>query len=151
MTTRRKWKKGRDVPAYMTVEAALLLPLILQGMALLICLSFFMYDQCTYEQDAYFACFKASITKEEGKAMEVLKKTADAAFSKGYLMAGTPSYSAGESGSMFTVKGSGKAGLWETDFTGQAERFDPPYGIRKYRRLGYLAGRVLDTIAPEKG
>ncbi len=133
----------------MTVEAALLLPLILQGMALLICLSFFQYDRCAYEQDAYFACFKASITKEEGRGVEVLKQTANKAFSSGYLMAETPSFHAGESGNMFLAEGSGKAGLWDTKFARKAERFDPPFSIRRYRRLGYLAGRIMDKVAPE--
>ena len=133
----------------MTVEAALLLPLILQGMAFLICLSFFQYDRCAYELDAYYACFKASITKEEGRGVEVLKQTANKAFSSGYLMAETPSFHAGESGNVFSAEGSGKAGLWDTKFARKAERFDPPYGIRRYRRIGYLAGRIMDKVAPE--
>ena len=142
-------RERNEVSAYMTVEAALLLPLILQGMALLICLSFFQYDRCAYEQDAYFACFKASITKEEGRAVEILKQTANKAFASGYLMAGAPSYHAGESGNVFSAEGSGKAGLWDAKFARKAERFDPPYGIRRYRRIGYLAGRIMDKVAPE--
>ena len=130
----------------MTVEAALLMPLVLSGMAALLCLSFFQYDRATYEMDAYRACYIASVCREEGAAGGVLQKEAASRFGTGYLMAGTPAYSAGENDGVFRIAGSGEAGLWEARFDAEAGKYDPPAGIRRYRRLGALAKMALDAI-----
>ncbi|MBP3737274.1 MAG: hypothetical protein J6I56_09680 [Lachnospiraceae bacterium] len=131
--------------AYMTVEASFVIPFVLFLFAGLIRLAFFQYDRCAYDQDAYIACFRESLRKEDGAGAAELGKRAQEQFGGKYLMAGTPSMTATEQGRWLILDGRGSAAGWGTLFSARAKRIDPPAGIRRYRRLGYIANRIMDA------
>ena len=136
----------RVTGAYMTVEASFIIPLVLLLFAGLIRLAFFQYDRCAYDQDAYIACFRESLRKEEGAGASNLAHRAEEQFGGKYLMAAAPALQAAEQGRWLILSGSGEAAGWKTAFDARAKRIDPPAGIRRYRRLGYLANRVMDAV-----
>lgn len=63
---------------YMTLEAALLFPIIFTSIVLLIYLSFFIYDRCRLENSAYIAALRGSrmITEENEEIYEEVSRLA---------------------------------------------------------------------------
>lgn len=55
----------RKINAYFTVEAALILPMVLGVIVLIIYLWFFQYDRCLMEQDAGILALRGTIMKAE--------------------------------------------------------------------------------------
>ena len=53
--------------AYMTVEASLLLPMILGGIIFIIFLGFYLYNAVTVKQAVYIAALRGSQVKEESR------------------------------------------------------------------------------------
>ena len=47
--------------AYMTIEASLIIPLVIGTYFFLIFAAFFLYNRCTLTQDTYIKCYRASI------------------------------------------------------------------------------------------
>ena len=62
---RDKWKR-MEAEAYFTVEAALIVPVVVCIFVMIIYLSFYLYDRCVLTQDCYVLSYRQSI--EKGKA-----------------------------------------------------------------------------------
>jgi hypothetical protein len=54
-------KKSRALPGYMSIEAALIIPLVIGIFLLLIFTAFFLFNKCTLAQDTYVKCYRASV------------------------------------------------------------------------------------------
>lgn len=75
--------KERGINAYMSVEASLLLPLILFVIVFLMYLCLFWYENCYVKQVAYLSAFRAS--REEVPKEETAKKEAEALMKLGLV------------------------------------------------------------------
>lgn len=60
-----RYKNTMYVDAYMTLEAALVIPAAVFGMVLIIYMSFFVYGRCILSQDVYILGFRSSIFYEK--------------------------------------------------------------------------------------
>lgn len=71
-------KNRKKIPAYFTVEAALLLPMITVLLCVMLFLAFFSYDRCILEQAAYEAAVRGSTQYLESneETYQVVKETA---------------------------------------------------------------------------
>jgi hypothetical protein len=54
-------KKAGVLPGYMSIEAALIIPLVIGIFFLLIFTAFFLFNKCTLAQDTYIICYRASV------------------------------------------------------------------------------------------
>lgn len=61
--------------AYMTVEASLVMPMILGGIVLVICLGMYLYNVCTLQQAVYIAALRGS--QQLGMSAEEVKEYTD--------------------------------------------------------------------------
>ena len=59
---RDKWKR-MEAEAYFTVEAALIVPVVVCIFVMIIYLSFYLYDRCVLTQDCYVLSYRQSIEK----------------------------------------------------------------------------------------
>lgn len=59
----KKRKRGAEAEAYFTVEAALIVPVVLCIFVMIIYLSFYLYDRCVMAQDCYVLSYRQSIEK----------------------------------------------------------------------------------------
>lgn len=77
----------RKVNAYFTVEAALILPMVLGVIVLIIYLWFFQYDRCLMEQDAGILALRGTIMEAEDnqERVRMLIKEAEQMNKKKYV------------------------------------------------------------------
>ena len=152
----------RRCDAYFTLEAAFIIPAAFALVISLIFLAVFMYDRCLLDQDLYLACFRLSAIKEgSGISPPDPPIPEDAAYFM--VEGGTPQAVLGTEGKWVT--GSGKAVIravpvpnavltaWSGGGAGsgqRAYRLDPAFSIRRFRRLRYIAGRLVDYFSKEE-
>ena len=150
-------KSGR-AGAYMTVEAAFIIPAAFALVVSLLYLSFYMYDRCLLDQDLYMACFRQSAIKEgSGISPKSPPVPEDAAYFM--VQGGIPQVSVRTDGHW--VRGRGTAAVRAfpspnsllTAFSGdeagcgtRAYRLDPAFHIRRFRRLRNLAGKFMEYL-----
>lgn len=146
--------KGKEEDAYFTVEAAVIVPVVLFLFVMIIYLSFYLYDRCVMTQDFYILSYRQSL--EKGKADrsstgEIHKQTGN----KLFMLSGFEA--SASSGGTIRVNGNARinaplpgAGSFfplEGDLTlsaeGKARRTDPPAAYRKVRRIMNLSKEVL--------
>lgn len=58
----------REKSAYMTIEATLIMPLIVGGVIFILYLGFYLYNACTVKQTAYIAALRGSRIKKGSSA-----------------------------------------------------------------------------------
>ena len=150
----------REQDAYMTLEASFIFTYVLILLVAIIYLAFFLYDRCLFAQDSYILCFRESYVKDENTDLsEELKSLAARQFGTKYFMLDRESSEASAdknkvvfSGSaeltpeLFASTGIMPSGIWSMKFSSSARKSDPPYSIRHYLRVRYLAGKVIDSI-----
>lgn len=156
---KRSGREKRPGPeAYFTVEAALVMPVVLCMIVMILYLSFYLYDRCILAQDLYILSYRQSI--EKGSAERAGSRAAhEALYGRVFMLAGLETeVSAGTS---VQVKGNASMtvpvfGLdffdrqrrWGLTVEEKAKMTDPPRDFRRVRRLLYLASRV--TAAGEQ-
>lgn len=152
----------KKLPAYMSVEASLIMTAVIVLWVVMIYLAFFLYDRCLFAQDSYILCFRESYVKQERDLAAELKALESRQLGSKYFFLSSRSSSSGKEGrkivyqgnaaitpAVFRGSGMMPAGTWRMSFRAEARRTDPPGGIRKFRRLRYLAGKVIGK--QEKG
>jgi hypothetical protein len=137
----------------MTVEAALIMPLVLCILVILIYTSFLLYDTCLYSQDAYILCMRAAEWKESGNTSdpERAESGQKAQFGNKYVGVSHLSGTAERAGDKIQYEGSGRVlpkvfggsslmpwQIWDIHAEGSSRQKDPPWKIRRYRRLRQL-------------
>ncbi len=136
---------------YMTVEASLLMPMVLCVLVFVLYLSFYLYDRCTLEQDAYLHAYQKSIERghterREGSLSEIRRSTfllseQEEKLEQGGTVRCTVRARLGASvfrGALFMPD------IWEIAVCEQARTTDPPASFRRARRLAALARMLRD-------
>ena len=142
-------RKNPEAEAYFTVEAALVVPVVLCIFVMIIYLSFYLYDRCVMAQDCYVLSYRQSI--EKGKADRAGQEAAGTQFG-GKLFMLSRMETASSSGTRISVKINAAMapplfGLdffrenrqWILSVQENARKSDPPCDYRRIRRIMYLA------------
>ena len=143
-------KPGTD--AYFTVEAALVIPVVISIIVMVMYLSFYLYDRCVLSQDCYVLCYRQSI--EKGKADRAGREAARAQFGEKLFMLSRFETSS-SNGQAIHVRGNAAMtpplfGLplfdaeenWTLGVEEKAKKTDPPGDTRRVRRILNLAAEA---------
>ncbi len=150
----RQWKG-----AYMTVEASLLMPMVLCLFVILIYVSFYLYDRCVFQQDAYILCLRESIQKDEGAPSVDAKRLQSGAasqFGNKYFAVSSLKTDAYAEGNCCVFEGTARIlptsfgsyflmpkDIWSANFHAEKRKTDPAWSIRSLRRKSH----ILKSIA----
>ncbi len=138
-----------ETDAYFTVEAALIVPIVLCIFVMIIYLSFYLYDRCVMSQDCYVLSYRQSI--EKGRADRAGQSAAGEQFGQKLFMLSRME-SASSRGTRISIKVSAVMepplfGLdffrenryWILNVQEKARKTDPPRDYRRVRRILNLA------------
>ncbi len=145
---------------YMTLEATLLMPMVICVLALLIYFTYYLYGRCIISEDSYILAFRASVsdkgTREYDPATYVQEKADQVTGSK-YFGSTKPSFEAQVNGKEVRVVGRsdtrhramGKyflkpSGSWEYEAAGKAKNRKYAKHIRTLTRLRDLGRELID-------
>ena len=154
-------KSENRAAAYFTIEASLIIPWMIIIFVLFIYLAFYQYDRVILSQDAYIGCLKESREKENyADGISFLAATDGFSLNRArYFMLEYLNENVGASGSSVTF--SGGAGIlpevftesewiaernWGFSFQTRSRKLDAPFGIRRYRRLKYVAEKAVSLL-----
>ena len=137
----------KELQGYMTLEAAMIFPMVFALIIMLLYTTFFLYDKCRMTQDLYTGAYRQSIARNS--------KSGDPKIdTSGYFMlssceagvSGGNEAKATASGNMAPalLTGTGEdGGIWEIRVTMAARKTDPPFSFRRYRRIAAIARLAL--------
>lgn len=141
--------KEKKRNAYMTVEAAFLMPMAVAGVVFTIYLGFYLYNLCVIHQVAYTAALRGSLERNlsqsevqqyteqelekliDGRLMAIshIEKEVKVGISKVEV------YISAEIEMPFAAFISDKIGIWRIQKTAEAGRIDPVFVIRNIRKI----------------
>ena len=143
--------------AYMTVEAALVIPAAIFGMVLIIYMSFLVYGRCLLSQDVYILGFRAGLLyeKQDYKAPSEYIKDHSGEKTKGkYFGSSDPEISSVQRGKEITVKGKiktkhralggyfgGIPKIWESEAAAKVKLHNNAKTVRRIKRARDILGR----------
>lgn len=158
-----KKRKFRKVKAYFTVEASLVMPMVIFLIGFIFYLTFYLYNRCVIAQDTYILAFRGSLcsnfscekSSEEVEQFIIGKSAGQ--FGKKYMGIKTLDSSVEVDKRKISVEASGilKAAFaqqlqipskWHFYGNGQAERICPTECVRRTR----LLKKVADTGRTEE-
>lgn len=139
----------RQENGYFTVEAALVLPIVISVFVLLIYLIFFQYNRCLLEQDAGALALKGCTVQEEEKdlLMQKLRQYESGINLNKYMMWNQESMDIVLKQDKVKVTGNGELkfpfynlyqrvdDIWHTSVSFENHRVDPVGFIRMYRKI----------------
>lgn len=160
----------REIQAYMTIEASLLIPMVVCVIVVIIYTAFCLYDKCLIAQDSYILCLRESYRKDaEGPQVntEAIESGAERQFGTKYFAVNAFSGNAAAEGTIGSYCGTMKVApgvfgqyflmpqnIWTQRFSSAARKTDPPWSIRSYRRKTYVIRKgvhyLSDSINGEK-
>ncbi|MDO5133144.1 MAG: hypothetical protein Q4D81_09200 [Eubacteriales bacterium] len=142
----KKQKLNRsEAGAYFTVEASMIMPVVLCLSVMILYMSFYVYDRCVLSQDCYVLSYRQSIEKA-GRDRAGRSAAEEQMGNKLFMLSGFES-DASEGG---TIRVRGKAAveaplfglpvfeqnrIWILGVEKTARRTDPPAVYRKVRRI----------------
>lgn len=137
-------QKKRNVSAYFTVEAALVLPVVIATIIFVICFLMFWHNACLLEQDVMKYTVRLSWSEtetEEELAKELVQWGQDAVTERQYAWEmGALSFS--EKHNRLNLKRSGKLMmgeyLWKAEVTGKTSRIEKAGFLRNCRKLSKI-------------
>lgn len=146
--------RRKEADAYFTVEAAVIVPIVLFLFVMIIYLSFYLYDRCVMTQDFYILSYRQSLEKgtaDRSSTGEIHNQTGN----KLFMLSGFDA--SASSGGMIRVTGRARMNVplpgagsffpmerdWALSAQGQARRTDPPKAYRKVRRVMNLSKEAL--------
>lgn len=142
--------------AYFTVEAAFLIPVVLCLFALVIYLSFFMYDRCLLTQDSYQTALYGSERKNSEDQEESGVFSPD---KSRYFMLNALNIEGQKKGKNYTAQASASVhtmfdhrmisldrGDWDLASESTARVSDPPKAFRTYRRSVRVAEKIAQRV-----
>ncbi len=154
---RGTWKGRRkrwQMDAYMTVEASFIMPMVLCIFVVVIYTSFYLYDRCVFQQDAYILCLRESIRRQEGAPAvdsERLKSSAKSQFGNKYFAVRSLEISTSGEGKNCVFEGKALVlptsfgsdslmpkKIWSVQFRARKRKSDPPWSIRSLRRKSHV-------------
>lgn len=155
--------RGQELTAYMTVEAAFVMPMILCVFIVTIYAAFLLYDRCLFAQDARVLCLRESIQRDDGAPKvdaERLKSNEQRQFGTKYFAVSSLSTSAYAEGKRCVYEGSFRVlptsfggseimpkTIWNASIRTSARKTDPPWSIRSFRRKIYAAEHLISGFA----
>lgn len=139
-------KDFRKTEAYFTVEASMIMPLVIVLIGMFFYLTFFLYNRCAISQDAYILAFRGSLYcgKEEGEVKQEVMADGFEKLKKKYINASYISCETDVNKRTVTVetKGCLAATGWDFGAKWQAQRICPVDCIRKVR----LAQKIKEDL-----
>ncbi|WP_408069775.1 hypothetical protein [Butyrivibrio sp. JL13D10] len=145
--------------AYMTVEAALVIPSAIFGIVLIVYMSFLVYGRCILSQDVYILGFRAALFYENQGYASLTEYVVDHAQEKTgekYFGSTDPEIIAKQSGKEITIQGkittnhgalysyfSGIPGLWESEAKAGLKLRNNAKTVRRIKRGMDIAGKHL--------
>lgn len=136
--------------AYLTLEAALVLPIVTGVILLLLYLAFFQYDRCLLEQDVGSLALKGgtSVQKDKKALREELEQAAAGLYREKYVAWEMTELSVELSGNRVSVQGGGSIAFpftyllaervdasWDAEVQYENVRTDPADFIRLYHKI----------------
>lgn len=162
-----KGKQEAKREAYLTVEAAMLIPMVLCLYVMLIYTAFYLYDRCLFRQDASLLCFRESIRREEGAPAvnpEQIRQNEKRQFGTKYFAVSRIQTQATKDGKKAVYQGSASVlptsfggyfmmpkKIWTLTFQASARKTDPPWSIRSFRRKSWLVKQGLTAAGVFSG
>ncbi|MBR4831614.1 MAG: hypothetical protein IKZ97_03205 [Butyrivibrio sp.] len=145
----------RRFKGYMTLEATLVVPMIICVFALLIYFSYYLYGRCILSQDTYILAFRASVSGEAAEAVVSEKK--ERVMGRKYFGAEKPSVSVSTAGKDIRVYGKTKvrsramgnyflkpkAG-WDYEAAGKARKLEQVKHVRTVKRLKDIGESLIN-------
>lgn len=144
----------RRISAYMTVEASLLMPMVLCILVVCIYVAFLLYDRCILYQEAYLVCLRESYQKDEGEPSvdtERMEEAAQEVIGVRTFAVDSLSGEASADGNRAVYQGAAVVapaafdgislvpeGIWNISFHAESRKTDPAWYIRSWRRKSYL-------------
>ncbi len=123
--------------AYMTIEAAFIVPAVLCIFLIVIYCCFYQYDRSCFDMDAYILCLRESHRKDaslwRAPQASKVKEGADVrpeGFRGFYLM---------------------PEDIWTLRYAGHATQTDPALRLRRFRRLLYLKDMADKKLQDSRG
>lgn len=155
--------RRRGIAGYMTVEASLIMPMVLCVITVLIYTGYFLYNRCLATQDAYILCFRESIHKDDSLWSypdgSVVRDEEEDQVGDKYLAVKSKSTDVSTEGSIIRYSGEGNVapplfggnvimpqGIWTYRYGMSARHTDPPLNIRKARRIYDLAHMLYSAV-----
>lgn len=153
---------GGSAAAYLTVEAAFIVPMVLCLFVILIYCSFYLYDRCVFQQDAYILCLRESIRKDEGAPTvdtARLESGAERQFGTKYFAVSRLETSAAAEGKQCVFEGTAQIlptsfgsdvlmpkNIWSANFRAEKRKTDPAWSIRSLRRKSYVLKKGMELL-----
>ena len=145
----------RKFKGYMTLEASLVVPMIICVFALLIYFSYYLYGRCILSQDTYILAFRASISSED--AVSVVSEKEERVLGRKYFGANKPVISVITNGKEVRVSGKTtvrsramgsyflkpKSG-WDYEAAGKARKLEQIEHIRMVKRVKDIGENLLN-------
>ena len=145
---------------YMTLEASLLMPMVICILALLIYFTYYLYGRCIISEDSYILAFRATVSDKGGTPYDpagyVAERSCDVAGKK-YFGNSKPVFEASISGKDVRVVGTSEArhramgkyflkpsGSWEFKAAGRATKRQYTRHIRILTRLSDIGRELTD-------
>lgn len=139
-------KRRRYLDAYLTVEASMVLPVVLLLIFSLVMLSLYVYGRAGLEADSYLLLFRESVKKNGAEAQSGIVSAYPAQAAGRFPALQVPSFTVSEKGRQMVLEA-------QTDSAGRsiriretAYRYDPPGDVRTYRRLLHIARSVKEKL-----
>ncbi len=141
----------------MTLEASLVMPMVICVLALLVYFSFFLYGRCVLAQDSYVLAFRATALREDETPSSYVAQNAETVAGRKYFGNRSVSFDTSVSGKEVRVTGTGETkhgamgayflkprGSW--GYSAQARATGRQYAghIRKLTRLKDIGKEILD-------
>ena len=139
-------KKKKSLRGYLTLEAAMVFPIVFALVIMLLYLTFYLYDRCRMTQDLYTAAYRVSIQRGKGS------RENEGVDTSGYFMLnGCAAEVSGGREAVATASGVMAPALmtgtdaegWNLSVSMKARKTDPPFSFRRYRRVMAIAQEAL--------
>ncbi len=141
----------------MTLEASLVMPMVICVLALLVYFSYYLYGRCVTSQDAYLLAFRAGLAWDDTAPASYVSEHEGEVAGRKYFGSSFPWFQTTVSGKEITVKGGaetrhsamGRYFLmpregWEYSAKGQAKKRRYSEHIRRVKRLTDIGKEILD-------
>lgn len=146
---------ARKTKGYFTVEASMIIPLVVVLLGLIFYLTFYMYDRCVISQDAYIQAFRGTLYcgKESEDIEHKIRSETHDLYGKKYVGVEHLESDLRVERNSVTVEAVGimAATHWKFTVQKEAERICPVDFIRKVRLAQKLKNTINANIEEENG
>lgn len=137
----------KRVGAYFTVEAAMIMPVVLMLLAFIFHLTFYMYNRCVVSQDTYLLAFRGSLCcdSEKEEVQQYVVNMSNKQYGNKYI--GVKNFHSQVTAKQKTVSVEVFSNMnltnWSFEAKAEAERICPVACIRKWRLLKKVGNEFI--------